>query len=596
MASPRPTVEVQWDEGQWEDATDDLIDFAEGHGGATANPDRPLVESAQGAMLLSSAPASTGRRHRCRATLEGDTLFDGWAQDRRATGNGDEVTFALEGGSKRELERPIGIDRAAGNAADLFTDTAIAGLGRITTRNLPRRRVLAVNYAGPAGGYLSRAALINSAELMENRVGKIVAANPHIVDAPAAVVVVDAAATTLLNVDAVELQSRIRNIITIRTPAVHLDEQRNYTAQGTVRAPQYATPPPHAWGAAGTLVIPDLQVVEAQFEVPAADNVVWVDWMVDAVAEWSVIGHLQGQYAATYSTNPGNPGVGVTLYVTPTTTVTLPVPAAQVAPSFAGLAGSTATARAAIDTTTAEQWVQDVSYGRTSNSHRDIAAWIANGTLPVGRRYTRRRSRSSGMIAYPTGLPTPSTVPTPVGQFVTAAEIEGLLNVFGWADDPNAITVRFAVEVTRRVPNVIPARTVEVANNPSQARWGPRHLELPPWLADTTPAGLEAQLSSLGEARREHSFTIPLTEAVARTLDAGDYALLQVRDPRIGAAVNRHCLIVGRELSFGSGRLPTVRFRALETGVAGDPNPVYLGATANPVYLGAVDQPVHLAR
>lgn len=504
MAQPRPTVEVQWAADVWVDVTADVHSFDEGHGGARqGNPDRPTAQPAQGQMVLAGAAAATGQRFACRATLGQDTLFSGWAQEPRILKDPVRTSWRLEGRSLETLNTRAEVHRAAAKAAALFTDPALGALGAITTRNLPDRDLKTIAFAGRIGGFLSRAALVNSAEIVENRLGAIIAANPHISAIPAGARLLAAADTTIIGPDTAHRADRVRNRATVRIDAVETATNAPHSQEATASSSGALTlagsAPIAALPADTTLADWAGTVLAARLSLPASWSSIWTQT------------YQNGPYSRASST------INYGWRTVTGATITLGTPTADAVPFAVTIPASAVPARL------------------TLTEHRRFRGYLGGYALP--------------------GQPPPGYTETAQATINTG--------------NPRGAEADVQLTATRTTTSRTPERFITADIAASQSLWGVRELDLPYWIAATATDVLEAQLTALAEVRDEHTLTIPLQETAARTIDAGDYVTLQIRDPRRDVDINEVCLVVGRELSFGRRRIPKIRLRCLETGQSG---------------------------
>lgn len=513
MALPAPTVEVQWDHNTWTDETSRLHGWANGHGGARqANPDRPTPEPAAGTMVLDGEPTAAAGRFACRATHDGRTLWSGWAQEPRRLTGPVRTVWKLTSDNTANLSKAITLNAAAGNVGALLAGVATAMGANLDRSNIPNRQMKALAVEGRAGGLLSRAAQAASAELVENRLGRIVAASAHISARPASTPAISAADTTILKPDTVRRADRIRTRAT-----VVIDSDPDLS---TLRVPFTARV------SSGAVAWP--MVLTATVPLPAGAT--YSEPMATATAEAAVVTGVTGR-ATSYadgSTNYTGP-----YSVTATT-------------DFAATATATATIAEDNRSATITITVADPN--------------IANQSVSVRWRQTNS--------AYGIPLPWSATVPV-IDGFGSA--IVHTFNRTVSRTQLNSISATGTLTVTRAVGT--PPQNVLVIDQESENIWGQRPLELAPWADDTDTTIVEAIIDSLADERAEHTITIPLTEAAALDRDAGDYATLQITDTGFGIDVNQVCLIVGRSLAFGRRQIPRVTLRLLETPVAG-PRPV----------------------
>lgn len=539
MALPRPTVEVQWEQDVWTEITDEVSGFSTDHGGSTANPDRPLPLPAKGAMIVAGPAPLTGQRFLCRATMEGDELWEGWAQAPRELKNPQRARWTLEGKSKERLPLNVETSIAAGTTAQLLAATPLSPLGPITARNLAARNLKAITYSGRLGGLLSRACLVASAEAIENRSGQIIAASPHLAATPANPPTIAARETTVYDLDTAHQIDRIRNQGTIRIEEISNLDSSTYSARITLTTT----------GNRNAAITNPLQLA-GSIPVPA-DGATYSNWAAEVVSgRWTV-------------------PVSVSLYdlsARPPASWTYQVVAfGNVAYGGAATAAAGAEANGAIPitasapTSVVETWACRTQIGRALGTTTTSTPTINR----AGFWGTRTAQQSSNFGTQ-----------YPLVQRSRPAQLE----------------LTILVTATRTTGTTTPARDLQVTNTASQALWGVRELDLPFWIAADNTAALQAQIDGLAAVRDEHTFTVPLTEPIARTIDAGDYVSLRIE------GTNELCLVVGRGLRFGDGQIPRARFRCLETGVRVEHNDVYLGALANPVYLGDTDHRVHLYR
>lgn len=556
-----PKVEVQWDGANWTDVTDKLVLVDTREGAVVATPDRPSPRYLAGQIeLLGADRSAVSERVPYRVTISSTSYGSGWLTDPQQSGSLPTKTRWRVGSDLRlaQSERQavaIPTGTVGGVASDNALWARIAGAA-ITARGLPSARgLLNVQWDGPAGGFVSRFAALAGAYAIDRGDGTLAVASPHIAARPAGIATVDNSAWIVLAAETRRRTDEIRNVISIRTPAVHMDTDVSYTATGRLRVPQGSS----------SLVLADPQVVTADFAVPAADGVTYVDWMVEATAEYLVAGRWAWYIAGVRSFFRNSVRVNVLRMLAAPTPSTLSIAAAGITASFAGLSGAVGTARASIATGTAEQWVCDLSAGISASTPR------TDDWLSPTRTWQRTLTRHGELQPAPTGQTTwypAAEVPRPAAQrqasdtdIATLGAVQRLSQAWG-------IDVAFDVSATRRVPNVIPAREAQVSDPQSIARWGRRELELPPWLADTTPAGMADTLAGLAAERSLHEVEVAARQpgsADPAALRAGDYAALDLADAPHAVSVHAVCLVTSRRLKWSADEPATVVYEFLET-------------------------------
>ena len=572
MAAAKPTVEVQWASGVWSDVTDSVESFSEFHGGsASSNPDRPFPQPAAGTLILEGQTAPTGRRFPCRVTVPAEQggltvpgspsvvseEFEGWIQAPRITRDGRSTRWLAEGKSKRPLSENVDTAIPAGTTLQLMASDAFDPLGDITARNLVARNLKEIRYTGPIGGLLGRAALVASAECVETKTGAIVVANPILSESPADIPTISAADTLVYDYADNHLIDRIRNRAIIRIDEIDTVASEPFSAV----AGSFAGRRGAAVGSALPAELSWTYVFNWPSGTPQLDNATYTNWSVSVInAEWSV--PTSYQQFRTQSNRAGTFEVQSTRLFG-SGFVPMSNRSSRVSASVQSTRGRTTRIAITADSSPVESFQQAAWYVDTTYEGETINR---PGPAPL---FTVNRSNTWSAF-----------LPITVQGAQLPASTRATINL--------RVTLR--IRATRTTGDFSPQEDLVADVATSQAEWGVRQLDLPFWIASTGTAVLNEQLAALANIRREHVFTIPLAEPVARTVDAGDYVSL-----RIGST-NEVCLVVGRGLAFGRDQIPRVRFRCLETGSRVEHHDLFLGSAANPIYLGGTDNPVHLYR
>ena len=234
-------VEVQWTAGVWTDVTAQTAGGQVGHGAAGSNPDRPNPAPARGHLVLAGRPpaGADGRRRPCRILIAGQQWWSGWMSDPSdIAGVALHTRWRLAGRSADLLAARVEADIAAGTTAALLAHTALAPLG-VTARDIASRALGRVEWSGPAGGLLSRAAAAASAELAETADGDIAAVGAHRATAPAPEHTAPAAITApaVLSIGSDRRTDRIRNSIVVAVAGIH-SQDVSHSAGGAPTGPR----------------------------------------------------------------------------------------------------------------------------------------------------------------------------------------------------------------------------------------------------------------------------------------------------------------------------------------------------------------------
>ena len=539
MAIAQPTVEVQWDGQTWTDVTADLLAFDTGeHGGARkSNPDRPTPAPAAGAMALEGAAAITGQRFNCRATIAGETLWEGWAQEPRRLRNPERTRWALEGRTKEHNAQRVEIARPAGTTAAMIADTELwGGLGAPTAVELPARNLKSIDYSGRRGGLLSRTALVASGEPIETRTGTVKIANPHVTAAPNNTRTITSAANRVIDTQTEHRADRVRNRATIRIEEVVDLTDDSYAAtidiDIDIGGNAAGTALPATLSLTGSLPLPS--------GTPLLDTATYANWSASVLsAEWIVASRFVQNRRQTYQNGPFNQ---TSLRVTGSSRVAVSNASDRVSATIGDQTADRAIPITVdITTTPAETFSQGYNVSDRG--------YLGGTSLP---QPTQFRSATRANVWSP-------AVPFTIAGSAQPTYYRGTVGA----------RVQLRLTATRTTGTVTPAMNITADDGPSQQLWGIRELDLPFWISSTSTTVVEAQLAGLSEVRNEHSFTLLLDEPIARTIDAGDYATLQIRDQPRDIDINEVCLVVGRRLTFGRKQLPKIRLRCLETGVSG---------------------------
>ena len=205
-----------------------------------------------------------------------------------------------------------------------------------------------------------------------------------------------------------------------------------------------------------------------------------------------------------------------------------------------------------------------------------------NGMVPVTVTVTPPATYQRTIIATLTiityansqqfGVIPSSVVVAPDGARINANRVVG--SQLGNAETtptPSMLRATVTVRATRTVTTAVAAVNFKVTDGASVAVWGERELALPDWILvnrSNGNAAISEQIEGLAALRSVHEVTMPLSEAAAQTVDAGQYVFLQVADDAFDAHIQAWCVVVERRLDFGDGRLDSCTIRCLETALA----------------------------
>ena len=514
-------IEAQLDGANYEDLTDRVERCRIIHGGSTANPDRPDFRTATGTILLTGQFNPNLQRVRCRVYYDTTLMWSGFIQEPQRQSN-RKTRWTIAGLRSGQRAQKIGVTTPAIRASDALDFTAITSrFGTITKRNLPTRQLKEFRYEGPISGLVSRLGLLNSAEIIENKTGNLIAANPHLtVEAQGRTI--SAATEFVLDPSSKHIASRIRNTARVTIPPSTMGATEAWTTN--IDLPEQA----------------DAGPITASFTIPT-DNASYASFAATATAEvW-----LPTVVEIRYARNQGSSNTPYTVNRGPNEVYgwyTVPATIALGAVSN-GMIPITVTL--SIPTTfTQILRVSAITYVVTGPTNNLRIVQVVNE--PAGTD-TGRLGRVVG--------DTEQTVTTPT---VNRSRGTVILNA------------------QRRTTATVAGVTYKVNDAASVALWGERELDLPDWVITNRARGGAAvteQIEGLANLRREHRVTLQIDSPSSLGVDAGDYVLLRVNDVNLNITVNAWCLVVGREIRFGDGVLGTVTLTCLETALAASQAP-----------------------
>ena len=524
-------VEAQIDGVNFEDLTARVERCRIIHGGSIANPDRPDFRTATGTILLTGQFNPNLQRVRCRVHYDSTLLWSGFIQEPQRRPN-RKTRWKISGLYSSQRAQRIGVVTPAISASNALDFAAIRNrFGTITKRNLPSRQLKEFRYEGPLSGLVSRLGLLNSAEIIENKTGNLVAANPHLTAEPQGRTL---SATTefVLEPNSKHIAARIRNTARVTIPPSTTGATSAWTIN--IDLPEQTNAGPLT----ATFMLPTDNATYSDLRGTATAEV----WLPTVANEYWVRGDTTNNVwvRQNRSTENGWLTVPATLVFGTTTDAGTPVTVTLNIPS----------------TYTQTVIVLAQDFIRVPNPRGNIffpyrIVNIADGE-PVGS------SRVAGMQTVTANTPTPS-------------KSRGAVDIMA----------------TRTVTTTVAGVSYRVSDAASVALWGERELNLPDWIITNRSRGgeaVQAQIEGLANLRREHKVTLQIASPSSLALDAGDYVLLRVNDLSLNINIAAWCLITGRELRFGDGVLATVTLTCLETALAASQAPgVPQNLTANPV-------------
>ena len=509
-------IEAQLDNTNYSDVTARLVRGSLKHGGSTANPDRPTPKHASGYVILTGLFSTQIQRMQCRISYDTNVLWNGWLQEPQRLPN-QQTRWHIASTRSEIGAQQIAVSTPSVAASAALGFSAITNrAGTITPRYLPNRMLRGFQYEGPLTGLISRLALLNSAELVETRTGALAAVNPHLTAVPVGATI-DAASTLILNPRSQQLANRIRNVGRTRIPATTTGADSTWSID--IDIPNAATGPLTA-----TVQLPDDGATYSAFEASATAE---VRLPLTTTETWQRVSGANVQLQTSLAASSTENG-----WLTVPATVTLGTPVNGMVPVT-------------------------VTVTPPATYQRTIIA-----TLTI---ITYANSQQFGVIPS-------SVVVAPDGARINANRVVG--SQLGNAETtptPSMLRATVTVRATRTVTTAVAAVNFKVTDGASVAVWGERELALPDWILvnrSNGNAAISEQIEGLAALRSVHEVTMPLSEAAAQTVDAGQYVFLQVADDAFDAHIQAWCVVVERRLDFGDGRLDSCTIRCLETALA----------------------------